>query len=235
MRRVWPAANGILKPSGRGVGKPVHGVGPEVVILALLAVGDDRGAGRLEAGDGVADRLVVQSGRGRGRRSRFAATASMSSGGRGMLPMGSVGMGIGVLCSMARLGRPRRPALDAATRRSVRSERTSWTAGWRSAGWEGLLDGSGTRSAARLLPRPRSLLHLRRSPPGQHGVPVHAPVRDVRRRGGGVHPHLRVHRGHGVRARHGAAGLPDRGACASASGCGSSTSRTCSCSWCSWR
>ncbi len=113
---------------------------------------------------------------------------------------------------MARLGRPRRPALDAATRRSVRSECTSWTAGWRSAGWEGLLDGSGTRPAARLLPRPRSLLHLRRSSPGQLGFPVHAPVRDVRRRGGGVHPHLRVHRGHGVRARHGAAGLPDRGA-----------------------
>src|SRR5262249_51859528 len=42
------------------VGQPLDGVGPEVVVLALLAVGDDRRAGGLEARDGVPDRLVIE-------------------------------------------------------------------------------------------------------------------------------------------------------------------------------
>ena len=45
---------------GVGVRQPLHGIGPEIVILPLLAVGDDRGAGGLEPLDGVADRLLVQ-------------------------------------------------------------------------------------------------------------------------------------------------------------------------------
>src|SRR5688572_5333342 len=49
-----------LKPLGSSVGKSVDGVGPEVMVLALLAVGDDGRPGRLEAGDRVADRGVVE-------------------------------------------------------------------------------------------------------------------------------------------------------------------------------
>src|SRR5262249_3826946 len=44
----------------RRVGQALHAVGPEVVILPLLAVGDHRRAGRLELRDRVADRLVVE-------------------------------------------------------------------------------------------------------------------------------------------------------------------------------
>ena len=35
-------------------------VGPEVVVLALFTVGDDRRSGRLELGDGVRDRRLVK-------------------------------------------------------------------------------------------------------------------------------------------------------------------------------
>ena len=42
------------------VRQPVDAVGPEVVVLPLLAVGDDRRAGGLEPLDGVPDRLLVE-------------------------------------------------------------------------------------------------------------------------------------------------------------------------------
>ena len=51
---------GDAEPVRRGVGEPVDAVGPEVVILPLLAIGDDGGAGGLERHDGLADRLLVQ-------------------------------------------------------------------------------------------------------------------------------------------------------------------------------
>src|SRR5438105_4382644 len=44
---------GDLEAVGGRVGEPLDAVGPEVVVLALLAVGDDRRAGRLEARDGI--------------------------------------------------------------------------------------------------------------------------------------------------------------------------------------
>src|SRR6185295_5206209 len=43
-----------------GVGQPVHAVGPEVVILPLFAISDDRRSSRLEPDDGVANRSFVQ-------------------------------------------------------------------------------------------------------------------------------------------------------------------------------
>ena len=49
-----------LEAVGGGVRQPVDAVGPEVVVLPLLAVGDDRRAGCLEPRDGVPDRLVVE-------------------------------------------------------------------------------------------------------------------------------------------------------------------------------
>ena len=94
MRRTWPAANGILKPSGAVFGRPCTQYVQKLWILALLAVGDDRRAGRLEARDRVANRRVVE----RVERRVLAvglATASISARGLGMLPMGSVGM---VIC-----------------------------------------------------------------------------------------------------------------------------------------
>ena len=91
MRRVCPAANGILKPSGAVLGKPVNAVGPEVVILPLLAVGDDGRAGRFEPLDGVADGVVVERVEAR-IVAALRSTASISAGGRGRLPMGSVGI-----------------------------------------------------------------------------------------------------------------------------------------------
>ncbi len=45
---------------GGGVGQALDAVGPKVVVLALLAVGDHRRAGRLEARNGVADGIVVE-------------------------------------------------------------------------------------------------------------------------------------------------------------------------------
>ena len=56
-----------LEAVGRRVRQAVDAVGPEVVVLALLAVGDDRRAGRLELLDRVADRLVVERRRAPGR------------------------------------------------------------------------------------------------------------------------------------------------------------------------
>ena len=91
MRRTWPAANGILKPSGAVFGSPCTRVGPEVVILPLLAVRDHRRAGGLEPRDRVADRRFVERGQAR-IVAVVLANAWMSCGGRGMLPMGSVGM-----------------------------------------------------------------------------------------------------------------------------------------------
>jgi len=44
----------------RGVREAVDRVGPEIVILALLAVGDHRRAGRLEPRDGVGNGVLVQ-------------------------------------------------------------------------------------------------------------------------------------------------------------------------------
>ena len=73
------------------VRQPVDAVRPEVVVLPLLAVGDDRRAGGLEPRDGVADRLVVERVQRRvgavSRRDRLD-----QPGGRGMLPIGSVGI-----------------------------------------------------------------------------------------------------------------------------------------------
>ena len=45
---------------GVRVRQPLHGIGPEIVILPLLPVGDDRGAGGMKPLDRVADRFLVQ-------------------------------------------------------------------------------------------------------------------------------------------------------------------------------
>ena len=78
-----------------GVRQPVHAVRPEVVVLPLLAVGDDRRAGGLEPLDGVADRLVVERVQRRvgavSRRDRLDEPRGL-----GMLPIGSVGIVMGV-------------------------------------------------------------------------------------------------------------------------------------------
>jgi len=60
----------------------------------LLAVGDDRRSGLLKALDGVAHGLVLDGGKLRiANLAAFtAAIALSSSGGRGMLPIGSVGI-----------------------------------------------------------------------------------------------------------------------------------------------
>ena len=55
-----PRREGNLEAVGRRVRQPVHGVGPEVVVLPLLAVGDDGRARRLEPLHGVADRRLVE-------------------------------------------------------------------------------------------------------------------------------------------------------------------------------
>ena len=86
------------------VRQPVDAVRPEVVVLPLLAVGDDRRAGGLEPLDGVADRLVVERVE-RGFAPSVAATASISRKGLGMLPIGSVG-----ICNIAVLPIYREPA-----------------------------------------------------------------------------------------------------------------------------
>ena len=63
--------------------------------LALLAVGDDRRAGLLEARERVAHRVVVEGVELLGSMLPVAAawTPSISAGGLGMLPIGSVGIG----------------------------------------------------------------------------------------------------------------------------------------------
>ena len=73
---------------------PCTAVGPEVVVLALLAVGDHRRAGGLEALDRVLDRRVVQRLRGAGDVGPVARDRGQQLGRRGMLPMGSVGISI---------------------------------------------------------------------------------------------------------------------------------------------
>ena len=92
MRRTCAGRERDLEAVGRRVRQAVDAVRPEVVILPLLAIGDDRRAGGLEPLDGVADRRVVE----RVERGivgvAVAATASISSSGRGMLPIGSVGI-----------------------------------------------------------------------------------------------------------------------------------------------
>jgi hypothetical protein len=61
-RHAARVARGERDPEtvGRGVRAAFDAVGPEVVILALLAVADDRRAGRFEALYGVANRGVVE-------------------------------------------------------------------------------------------------------------------------------------------------------------------------------
>ena len=65
------------------VRQPVHAVGPEVVVLPLLAVGDDRRAGGLEPLDGVPDRLLVERVQAAGPCRPSRATASISRGASG--------------------------------------------------------------------------------------------------------------------------------------------------------
>ena len=54
-----PGAKWDLESVRRRIGRALNAVGPETVILALLAVGYDRGAGCFELPDGVFDRLVI--------------------------------------------------------------------------------------------------------------------------------------------------------------------------------
>ncbi len=66
---------GNLKAVRGGVGESVNAVSPEVVVLPLLAIGDDRRAGFLEEPNGVADGGVVEPIQcgvgGRGSRNRL--------------------------------------------------------------------------------------------------------------------------------------------------------------------
>ena len=45
---------------GVGVRQPLHGIGPEILVLPLLSIGDDRRAGGLEPLDRIADRLLIE-------------------------------------------------------------------------------------------------------------------------------------------------------------------------------
>lgn len=65
MRRTWPAANGILKPSGAVVGNPCTQYVQKFVVLALLSIADDGRSGGLELLDGVANGVLVQRIHGR--------------------------------------------------------------------------------------------------------------------------------------------------------------------------
>src|SRR5688572_12817649 len=49
-----------LEAIGGHVRQTVHAIGPEVVILPLLAIADDRRAGRLETDHSVPDSVFVQ-------------------------------------------------------------------------------------------------------------------------------------------------------------------------------
>lgn len=64
----------------------------EVVKLPLLAIGDQRRSRRLELLDGLRDRRIIKRSRRGSVPSPQARMASISSTGRGMLPIGSVGM-----------------------------------------------------------------------------------------------------------------------------------------------
>ena len=76
----------------RGVGQPVHAVGPEIVILALLAVGDRPASRSLRTLDGVANGVLVE------RIERRIGVISRRRDGLDqarrprILPIGSVGM-----------------------------------------------------------------------------------------------------------------------------------------------
>ena len=61
------------------------------MVLPLLAVGDDRRAGGLEPLDGVPDRLLVERLQ-RGIVAPLGRDRLDQGRGRGMLPIGSVGM-----------------------------------------------------------------------------------------------------------------------------------------------
>ena len=74
------------------VRQPVHAVGPEVVVLPLLAVGDDRRAGGLEPLRWCPGSPRRRAGPAPGPRRHPMRTASISRRGLGMLPIGSVGI-----------------------------------------------------------------------------------------------------------------------------------------------
>ena len=90
--RVWPSSNGIVTPprARRQAGDRVR----REARLALLAIRDDRGSGRLEAVGACRARrrrTGLSSASGEIVPAAAAAMPSMSAWGRGMLPMGSVG------------------------------------------------------------------------------------------------------------------------------------------------
>ena len=220
---------------GRGVRQPVHGVGPEVVILPLLAVGDHRGAGRLEPRDGVANGRLVQGSqagivavlRGEGLdqlgRSRDAADGLGGDGHRCVSQYGTTWEGPGGRRLTQRRGR----LYDRSARRGLQ-----------------VGDPLGGRGSLTEAGRDLRLDFFR-------GLALfcifvdHLPDNMVSQFtlqsvmfGDAAEVFILIsglHRGHGVRARHGAAGLPDRGGPRRPPACGSSTSRTSSCSWSSWR
>jgi len=55
-----PGGERYLEAIGRRVAQPVDAIGPEVVVLVLLAVADHWRAGGLESLDGVADGILIQ-------------------------------------------------------------------------------------------------------------------------------------------------------------------------------
>jgi hypothetical protein len=64
------------------------------MVFPLFAISDDGRAGRLESGDGIPDRFPIEGLRPSSMPSPQLAMASISACGRGMLPMGSVGITI---------------------------------------------------------------------------------------------------------------------------------------------
>ena len=95
MDRTCPAAKGIRKPSERRSGDPRQ-VSAEIVIFALFAVGNHWRTGGLELGDRIPNGFRVERFEISSMPVPAAAMASMRERGRGMLPMGSVG--ITILC-----------------------------------------------------------------------------------------------------------------------------------------
>ena len=65
MRRTWPAANGILKPSGAVFGNPCTQYVQKLWYLRCSPSRDDGRSGRLELLDGVANGVLVQRIQGR--------------------------------------------------------------------------------------------------------------------------------------------------------------------------
>jgi hypothetical protein len=55
-----PAREGNLETIWGRIREPLHAIGPEIVILPLLAVSNYRRAGRLELFDSVPNRLLIQ-------------------------------------------------------------------------------------------------------------------------------------------------------------------------------